>query len=612
MFKLLARTPNQRLRAFGRQGAFPRQLMGRITEVSLFLMVLFATQTLFAANLPAQPNQQPNIVLIMTDDQGYGDFGFTGNQLIKTPYLDALAAESVWFDRFYVSPVCSPTRACLLTGRYNYRTRVVDTYAGRSMMDTDEVTIAELLGQAGYRTGIFGKWHLGDCAPMRAQDQGFQESLVHRGGGIGQNSDPLGAESKYTDPVLTLNGIEQPFKGFCTDIYYNHAMSFITDSVRQQQPFFVYIPDNCPHSPFGDVPPKWLKHYQEQRAEISGGAGEEQRSDAEDRVFAMISNIDENIGRLLNLLDNLHVSDNTIVIFLTDNGPNGARYNAGLRGQKTSVYEGGIRTPLLFRWPAGMNNPGKSNGVHAHIDLLPTILDACGINIPTNLDGRSFLAAVNDPEVEFPDRTLFIQTHRGNVPQRYHHFAARDNRWKLVHASGFGVQEFSGQPVFELYDLNSDPLETTDVADSNPEIVNDFKSRYDRWFDDVCSERADGFAPPPIWIGGDNQAAVILTRQDLSAPDNARAFDASSSWWLTAERISRQDITMYFHGKILANEAKLQVGNRTIVAPFDNKTNTAVFDSVTIKSGPLKLRGFIEKPDGNRELVYQVRLQQND
>ncbi|MGY9003344.1 MAG: sulfatase-like hydrolase/transferase, partial [Rhodospirillales bacterium] len=197
----------------------------------------------------------------MSDDQGGGDYGFMGNNVIRTPELDAMTQRSGLLSKFYVSPVCAPTRASLMTGRYNYRTRCVDTYVGRAMMDPAEVTIAELLRAADYHTGIYGKWHLGDNYPMRPMDQGFEDSLIHRGGGIGQPSDPIGAEGKYTDPTLLKNGIETPMKGYCTDIYFDGAMDFIESTVKRKENFFTYIATNAPHGPYHDVPEKLYQEY---------------------------------------------------------------------------------------------------------------------------------------------------------------------------------------------------------------------------------------------------------------------------------------------------------------------------------------------------------------
>ena len=310
-------------------------------------------------------SDRPNIVLIMTDDQGWAQLGSHGDPVLKTPHLDALAEEAVEMTRFYVSPVCAPTRAALMTGRYNYRTGVVDTYLGRAMMHPDEVTIAEILGGNGYRTGIFGKWHLGDNYPLRTVDQGFQESVVHKGGGIGQPSDPPGSD--YFDPILFHNGEQKQFSGYCTDVYFDEAMRWIGDG--GDAPFFAYIPTNAPHSPYL-VPDSYREPYAQQGL-----------SDKDARIYGMITNIDENVGKLLAHLESTGLASNTIFIFMTDNGPTTRLYHAGLREQKGSVYENGIRVPFLARWPEQLE-PRKTDRMGAHIDIAPTLLAAAGSGAP--------------------------------------------------------------------------------------------------------------------------------------------------------------------------------------------------------------------------------------
>jgi len=325
----------------------------RIAAVSLYFSLV--TLCAFAAD-------RPNVVLIMTDDQGYGDFGVMGNPVIETPHIDAMAQRSASMSTFYVSPVCSPTRACLMTGRYNYRTRVIDTYVGRSMLEPEEVTVAEVLSAAGYATGIFGKWHLGDCYPMRPMDQGFDESLVHRGGGLAQPSEPPENHRRYTDPILFHNGKQIQTKGYCTDVYFGAALDFIEDSHREGRPFFTYLATNAPHGPFHDVPEKLREHYAKKDmakilvAELLGEK-REQEVDRLTRIAAMITNIDQNIGRLFAKLDELDLTENTLVIFLVDNGPNTLRYVGPLRGMKGGVHEGSVRSPLWLHWPARLK-PG--------------------------------------------------------------------------------------------------------------------------------------------------------------------------------------------------------------------------------------------------------------
>ena len=401
----------------------------------LVLSGLAAFQTVRADSAPGRPN----VILIMTDDQSYGDLGIHGNPLIRTPNLDRLAKESVRLRQFYVCPVCSPTRSSLLTGRYNYRTGVVDTYQGRSIMSPDEQTLAERLATAGYRTGIFGKWHLGDNAPMRPVDQGFQRSLVHKGGGIGQPSDLPGGRH-YHDPVLLDDGKVQKFDGYCSDIFTNGAIDFVKQ--RGDHPFFLYLAYNCPHQPL-EAPEPELSSYRKVKL------GVDQAPDAgyplprklnEDniaRLYAMVTNIDTNLGKLLATLDDEGIRNDTIVVFLTDNGPAFPRYNGGLRGLKGQVYEGGIRVPCYVRWPGRLPEGHEVGQVAAHIDMVPTLLEACQVSTGNGppIDGRSLLPLLrNDPNPAWPDRTICLQWHRGNVPQEGRAFMIRSQRYKVLRA----------------------------------------------------------------------------------------------------------------------------------------------------------------------------------
>src|SRR5579862_2518163 len=397
----------------------------------------------------APPERRPSILLIVTDDQGYGDLGAHGNRDIRTPHLDGLASRGCRIDPFCVSPVCSPTRSSLLTGRYTYRTGVVDTFMGRSMMHPDEVTIAEILGQAGYRTGIFGKWHLGDNYPLRPQDQGFQDCLTIRGGGIGQPSDPPGGDH-YTDATMYRNGAAFKSKGYCTDVFTDAALTFI--EANADRPFFAYVAYNAPHTPL-ETPDGYLKPYLDAKLPETTA-----------KVYAMVTNIDDNVGRLLKKLDDLKISDTTIVLFLSDNGPQQERYNAGLRGLKGTVYEGGLRVPFLFRWPAELQDHRKVVAPFAHIDVVPTLLEATGVAAPAGvrIDGMSFLPWLREDRPA-PDRTLFFQWHRGDVPQRMRSATARGTRYKAV----WTIPSVAPQ----LFDLETDPGETTNVAEDHGDVL---------------------------------------------------------------------------------------------------------------------------------------------
>ncbi|MDA1165054.1 MAG: arylsulfatase [Planctomycetota bacterium] len=553
---------------------------------------------LFAGMLPGTfAAERPNVVVIMSDDQGGGDYGFVGNDVIRTPELDAMHQRSGFLNRFYVSPVCAPTRASLMTGRYNYRTRCIDTFIGRAMMDADEVTMAEFLRGAGYRTGIYGKWHLGDNYPLRAMDQGFQDSLVHRGGGIGQPSDPIGAEGKYTDPTLFKNGVETPMKGYCTDIYFDAAMDFISKSAKDGQNFFTYIATNAPHGPFHDVPQKLYEEYL--KTDFSPILMHKPRPDRMKqerdtlaRIAAMITNIDENVGRLFRKLEALGIRENTIVVYLNDNGPNTMRFVGDMRGMKSHVDDGGIRSPLLFHWPARVPARKTADALCAHIDVLPTILDACGVEVPAGhkIDGRSFLPLLTSDDANWPTRQVVLQTHRGDTPQQFHNFSLHEHPWKLVHPSGFGKESFNGEPALQLYDLSADPRQQNDVAAEHPEVLRRLRAGYENWFADVSSSRPDNYAPPRIVIGTPHERQSVLTRQDWrhSAGKNW-ASDSNGFWLLEAREPGSYEVEVIFDTDHPAGKATITVGSTSMPLdiPADQRRGHSMM--LTLPAGKLKL-----------------------
>ncbi|NLX99831.1 MAG: arylsulfatase [Rhodopirellula sp.] len=562
--------------------------------------------------------ERPNIVLMMSDDQGYGDFGATGNPVIETPHIDRMARESVSMRTFYVSPVCSPTRANLMTGRYNYRTRVIDTYLGRSMMDPEEVTIAEVLHGAGYATGIFGKWHLGDCYPMRPIDQGFEQALVHRGGGLAQPSEPLENQNRYTDPILFRNGEKVRTKGYCTDVYFDAAIEFIEQARRNQRSFFVYLPTNAPHDPFHDVPEDLRRHYMtktDQLAELLIGRLPEKRQaeqvDRLARIAAMITNIDRNVGRLLAKLDALGLAENTIVLYLVDNGPAGRRYVGPFRGSKSDVHEGGIRSPLWIRWPAKLTPEMSRDEAVAHIDVMPTLLDACGVRPPDGpkLDGRSFLPLLLDSGATWPERPIVIQSHRGDEPMRYHHFMVRQGPWKLLNASGFGRETLVGEPKFELYNVVDDAGETRNLIDDEPQIAARLKAAYDAWFDNVSSTRPDNYAPPRIPVGTPHENPTVLTRQDWRGGTWAR--DSIGHWKLRVATAGKYDIRLVSEAADTAETAELTIRGNTKVADVPGGSTAYTFEDVELTAGDAELEAALCR-QGKRRGVYQVEVLRDD
>ena len=569
------------------------------------ILVFFLASTSFAV-----ANERPNVILMMTDDQGIGDFGVSGNTLIETPNIDALALNSGSLTTFYVSPVCSPTRASLMTGRYNQRTRCIDTWLGRSMLDPDEFTLAEALRSAGYRTGLFGKWHLGDCYPMRPQDQGFDKVLMHRGGGLAQPSEPLENKRRYTDPILfDENGEAVKTKGFCTDVYFDAALDFIADG--SGKPFFVYLPTNAPHGPYHDVPEELRRHYMTKDLTVlqtnpPKGPRRAQVQDQLARIAAMITNEDQNIGRLMAHMKENSLLDNTMVIRMNDNGPNTMRYVGKMRGMKSNVHEGGVRSPFWLHWPARIRPGTKVDTLTAHIDVMPTILEACGAKAgPHALDGRSFLGLFTAPEtMNWPDRQIVIQSHRGTSARRYHHFMLRDGHWKLLHASGFGKESFTGEPEFELYDLKDDPEERRNLATQRPEVLARLKKDYEAWFADVSSTRPNNYAPPRVIVGTKRENPTTLTRQDWLGATWREG--AMGYWVVDVARPVTAQIEIIFHPNVITGEEAtiaLKVGEQALLQ--SSRAGSIQFDGVKLPDGEVRLEA-VRRENGHEVGAYQL------
>ena len=544
---------------------------------------------------------KPNILLILTDDQGYGDLGCHGNEKIKTPHLDRLASQSVEFTQFCVCPNCSPTRAGLLTGRYNYRTGVTEVARGRHLMHADEVTIAEILRDAGYHTGIFGKWHLGDNYPMRPTDQGFEEALVHKGGGIGQAAGP--PDNTYFDPILEHNNVSKKFSGYCDDIFTDAAIKFIEDN--RDRPFFAYLATNLPHLPL-EVPDARADPYRKM------GLHEHNA-----RVFGMITNIDANVGRVLAKLKQLEIEKNTIVIFMSDNGPRTRRtkndvypdrFVAGLRGTKTSVYENGIRVPFFIRWPDKLP-AGKKVGIMAgHIDVLPTLLNACDIAKPegVNLDGHSLIPVIHGESVHWSQRNLYFQWHSGPVPFQYVHFTARSQRYKLVQPQDnphaiithpTREQLHRMLATLELYDIQNDPSELNDIAGKHPEIVKRLLTNYENWFSDVTGDR-DFHNPQRIIIGSRFQNPVTLSRFEWRGPRAATQLgswdEQLGHWEIEVAETGQYQVTLQFAKAERDGTAHLRFAGVHEQMPIKRGDTACVLDSVRLVKGPGRFESYLK------------------
>lgn len=522
----------------------------------------------------------PNVILIMTDDQGWAQVGFHGNPYIRTPTLDRMAAESTEFTQFYVEPKCAPTRAALLTGRHGYRSGVVDTYLGRTLLDPAAVTLAELLSEHGYATGIFGKWHLGDNYPLRPMDQGFQETLVHRGGGLGQPAGPPG--NTYWDPVLEHNGESKRYEGYCTRVFTDGLIEFIR--VNRDRPFFGYLATNVPHGPF-DVDEEWIEPYREM--------GLPERTA---RVYGMIEEFDQNLDRLLGELDALGLAERTIVVFLTDNGPTQQTFTAGLKERKGSAYDGGTRVPFLFRWPEQVEAGRQVDRIAAHIDVVPTLLEAAGVGTPFQpFDGVSLwplLSGATAPE-NWPDRTIYLQNHRGDIPQLNRNASARTQRWKIVQPLGKATDPMPPGAEFELYDMSVDPGETNNLAGEHPEIVEKMRRGYEEWFRDVSSR---GFEPVRIHLGSPREPRTTLSRFDWRGDYDERAGEAALGYWpIVIEQQGRYDLVLRFAGPLPSEgRARVSVGEVEVAQEVAAGSASCKFPGIELEAGPARLVGVVE------------------
>lgn len=487
------------------------------SKTILILVLLFIAVA--PKNSVCQNTKHPNVIIIITDDQGYGDLGITGNPHVKTPVIDKFASENIRFNKFYVSPVCAPTRSSLMTGRYSLRTGVRDTYNGGATMAGNETTIAEMLQQANYKSGVFGKWHLGDNYPSRPNDQGFDESLIHLSGGMGQVGDfttYFKFDKSYFDPVLWHNGQTEAYEGYCSDIFTDQAIQFIEKN--QENPFFCYLAFNAPHTPL-QVPDKYYEMYKD--IDPASGFENDKRpfpkmtekdKEAARKVYAMVTNIDDNVGKVIQKLDELKIADNTLVIFMTDNGPQQTRYLAGMRGLKSSVYKGGVRVPFFLKMPETAKQNKSIETTAAHIDILPTLADICNVDLPKNkkIDGKSLLPLIQNKNVTWANRSLFFYWTR-RYPELYYNMAVQKGKYKLVGHTDYNAEIED----FELFDIEKDSFEQENIVLNNKGVASDLKVELDKYYLELIgSENLKN--PQPIYVGNENENPIILNRNDAS------------------------------------------------------------------------------------------------
>lgn len=453
--------------------------------------------------------QRPNVVLVISDDQGYGDLACHGNPTLKTPEIDKLFAQSLRLTDYHVSPTCSPTRSALLTGHWTNRTGVWHTIMGRSMLRENEVTLGTMFQDAGYATGMFGKWHLGDNYPFRPEDRGFGEVMRHGGGGVGQTPDYW--DNAYFDGSYWHNGEPTPVQGFCTDVFFDYAKRFIKQQKDVDEPFFAYIATNAPHGPMHS-PEKYSEPYQDLGTNVAN-------------FYGMIANIDENVGQLRQFLDDEGLAENTVFIFTTDNGTSsGAKiFNAGMRGAKGSEFDGGHRVPFFMHWPAGgFDQAVDIDQITAHVDIAPTLLDLCDIDVPVDIefDGRSLLPLMRGNDGDWPDRMLVTDSQRVKDPIKWKQSSVMTSRWRLINGK-------------ELYDVNVDPGQTRNVATGYPEVVQRLTGFYDDWWEELKPTFSQQTS---IYIGHPAENPARLTSHDWITTGSTPWNQAAVRSAMTGER----------------------------------------------------------------------------
>ncbi|MHC4086969.1 MAG: arylsulfatase [Planctomycetota bacterium] len=465
---------------------------------------------------------RPNVVLVLTDDQGYGDLSCHGNPVLKTPNLDKLYAESTHFTDYHVAPMCTPTRGELLTGRQAFRNGAVFVCQGKSMIRRGIPTLADMFRAGGYATGHFGKWHLGDNNPYRPQDRGFDETVHHGAWGITSMADYW--DNDYFDDTYEHNGKLKKYKGYCTDVWFDEAMKWMSNQQKKKQPFFCYLPTNVPHWP--DLVDQKYKDMYPGRC-----AG----------FFGMIAQFDENMGRIEKFMQESGLKENTIFIFMTDNGTRIGNpvFNAGMRGHKTQYYEGGHRVPFFLRWPAaGLDKPRDINELTHSTDVLPTLLDLCGLEKPADVqfDGMSLASLIDGTKDKLPDRKLVIQYNKFNRPG-----VVLWKKWRLVHGK-------------ELYNLADDPGQKNNVIQKYPDVAAQLKLHYARWIEEMTPLQKQ---VNTISIGVDSEPTTMLCSanwigsyadswQNLLNHENLQKRGIKNGYWdLQVEKSGKYEIALY-------------------------------------------------------------------
>lgn len=580
---------------------YPRWHFGGLSLLVVSLVVGAAPFTAAADQNGGTPTakSKPNVIVIVTDDQGYGDMSCHGNPWLKTPNLDRLASQSVRLEDYHVDPYCTPTRAALMTGRYCTRVGAWSVTQGRQLLQDDEVTMANVFADSGYRTGMFGKWHLGDARPYAPRFRGFQDVVCHLAGGVDEIGNPV--ENDFFDDTYLRNGTPESFDGYCTDVFFGELDRFIeTDS---DKPFFAYLPLNAMHSPHG-VDASYSRPF-----EAMGHP--EKRA----RFFGMIVNFDENLGRLMATLQKTGVEENTILIFMGDNGtaegiglPQDMEgYNAGMRGKKGSVYEGGHRVACFARWPSRFQAGLDVQELTSHFDWLPTLIDLCDLKQPDGVafDGQSIAGLLDGKSESWSLRTLFIErqadepvlslTPRENA--RHPHYAVLTERWRMVDG--------------KLFDHAADPGQQLDVASEHPDVVEELQAKYAAHFEDVFAE---GRPYARFHLGGEENPTRFTVRdwhptqggvvwqQDQLGDDE---FFINGFWEVDVKKQGRYKIRLTRFSDdapapMRASSVRLQLGDQDVTQKVTADAVEATFE-LALPQGHARLQAWIEDAKSGRE-----------
>lgn len=428
--------------------------MKRLLLAALASIVSLAASPITASETDSR-TAKPNVVIFLADDAGWGDYSWNGNKQVRTPHIDGIARGGVTLDRFFVCPVCAPTRAEFLTGRYHPRGGVRGVSTGQERLDLDERTVAEAFHAAGYATGAFGKWHNGSQWPYHPMARGFDEYFGHSSGHWGE----------YFDAPLEENGRMIRSRGYIVDVCTDRAIDFIERN--SSKPFFCYVPFTTPHSPWAAPEADW-KRFKDQPITQRATVANQEKIDETRCALAMIENQDSNVGRVLAKLDDLRLTENTIVLYFSDNGPNSARWNGGMKGIKGTVHEGGVRSTCFIRWPARLPAGHTVSQITGAIDLLPTLTTLAGVKRVGDkpLDGRDLTPLLLKQPTDWPDRMIF-SIWAGKISVR--------------------TQQHRLDDQGQLFDMLADPGQTTPITDREPELTARLKTAVTAWRHDVFS-----------------------------------------------------------------------------------------------------------------------------